>query len=112
MRSLQPFLLMLTLLLPATPVAACSLTSNGPEQDLLEALRNSDVAFVARLSTYSRIVPDGGEYYLGRIGYVVLERIKGRVETPGALFDWTSDHVREGVAPAPARGRWVTTATT
>ncbi len=109
MRSLQLLLLMLALLLPATQVAACSLTSNGPEQDLPEALQNSDVAFVARLSTYSRIVPDDGEYYLGRIGYVVLERIKGRVDTQGALFEWTSEPVREDAPPTPVCGPWVAT---
>jgi hypothetical protein len=102
-------LLLLALLLPATQVAACSLALKGPERDLPEALRNSDVAFVARLSTYSRIAPVGGKYYLGRIGYVVLERIKGRVDTQGALFERTSVPVRPSGAPAPACGPWVVT---
>ena len=102
-------LLLVFALLPATQAAACSLALKGPEQDLPEALRNSDVAFVARLSTYSRIIPSGSKYYLGRIGYVVLERIKGRVDTQGTLFEWTSDPVREDVAPAPACGPWVVT---
>jgi hypothetical protein len=105
----RPALLLLAMLLFATPGIACSLAYQGPEQELPKALRESEVAFVARLSTYSRIVPGGGEYYLGRIGYVVLDPIKGRVDTQGALFEWTPEPVREDTPPGPACGPWVVT---
>jgi|GEM_PF-1046968 len=105
----RPTLLMLAMLLPAAPGGACSLAHQGPERDLPDALRQSEVAFVARLSTYSQIVPGGRPHYLARIGYVVLEPIKGRPDTQGALFEWTSIPVREGIPPAPACGPWVVT---
>ena len=102
-------LLTLVLLLPTTHAAACSLASQGPEQDLPPVVRASDAVFVARLTGYSRFVPPGSDHYMGRMDYVLMDAIKGRPATQGALFEWTGEPATEGVAPRPACGPWVVT---
>lgn len=97
----------LFLLLPTTHAAACSLASQGPEQDLPPLVRTSDAVFVARFTGYSRFVPPGSDHYMGRMEYVLMDAIKGRPATQGALFEWTGEPAIEGVAPGPACGPWV-----
>lgn len=103
-------LLLAALWMPVASGLACTLGSGVPEQDLPEALRSSELAFVAQLSGYSQQRPDaGGKYFLGRIGYVLLEAIKGQPESVGALIERTPYPAVDGVPPGPACGPWVAT---
>ena len=87
---------------------ACTLGSYDQERDLRDALQTSELAFVARLSTYTQLPPDAGnDYFMGRLAYVVIEAIKGHPATQGELFERTASPAREGVPPGVACGPWV-----
>lgn len=100
------------MILLASPLLAraCTIGTFNQERDLRDALQTSELAFVARLSTYAQLPPDAGsDYFMGRVGYVLVEAIKGRPAAQGALFERTGFPAREGVPPGVACGPWVAT---
>ena len=107
---IRRWLALFVLLVWATPGIACSLAYRGVEIELQEALRYSDVAFVASLSHYERERPqDGSEYFLGKVRYTLVETIKGQPGVEGELVERTPYPAVEGVPPGPACGPWVAT---
>ena len=101
-------LVALVLSLAAARVDACSMAANlGDEHDLPPIHQSSDVVFVARLTGYSQFVPFGSQHVMGRVDYALLETLKGRPATQGALFEWTGQPAAAGVAPKPACGPWL-----
>jgi hypothetical protein len=107
---IRRWLTLVVLLVWGTPGVACSLGYQGMEVDLQEALRNSEDAFVAKLSDYERERPyGGGQYFLGKVSYTLVETIKGQPSVQGELVERTPYPAVEGVPPGPACGPWVAT---